>query len=88
MSHDIERDFITPAQLRAARALLRLPAKELAKIAGVSLVTIRRAEALDGAVRMMPANAAVLRHALEVKGVEFIAAGSAGEGVRLREPQM
>lgn len=77
---------MTAAQLRAARALLRIPAERLAELAGISLVTIRRAEAQDGPIRMMPANLGAIRRALESSGVEFIPENGGGPGVRLRKP--
>lgn len=78
---------MTTAQLRAARALLRMPADKLAALSGVSLVTIRRAEAQDGPIRMMPANLVAIRRALEAAGVVFIPEDSSGgAGVRLRNP--
>ena len=40
--------LITPAQIRAARALLRMDQEELARRANVSVVTVRRLEAPDG----------------------------------------
>ncbi len=82
----MKQDQLTTAQLRAARALLRMPADVLAMLSGVSLVTIRRAEAQDGPIRMMPANLGAIRRALEVAGVEFIAGNGGGSGVRLRPP--
>ncbi len=75
---------MTAEQLRAARALLRMSADKLAEAAGVSMVTIRRAEAQDGPARMMPANADALRRALEAAGVEFIEQNGGGAGVRLK----
>jgi transcriptional regulator with XRE-family HTH domain len=83
MSPDMEN--ITTAQLRAARALLRWSAEDLATAAGVSLVTIRRAEPKDGMLAMIPANAAAVRRALEEAGVIFIAENGEGAGVRLRK---
>ncbi len=77
---------MTASQLRAARALLRMPADKLADAAKVSLVTIRRAEALEGPVRMMPANLEAISRALEAAGVEFIPENGGGAGVRLRKP--
>jgi hypothetical protein len=76
---------MTASQLRAARALLRMPADKLADAAKVSLVTIRRAEALEGPVRMMPANLEAISRALEAAGVEFIPENGGGVGVRLRK---
>lgn len=43
--------MITSQQMRAARALLGIDQKELARLAGVSLPTIQRMEASDGQVR-------------------------------------
>lgn len=74
---------ITTGQLRAARALLRWTAEDLAKRAGVSVVTIRRAEPVDGMLTMMPANAAAIRRALEEAGVVFTNGGE--PGVKLRK---
>ena len=75
---------MTAAQLRAARALLRMSADKLADAAGISLVTIRRAEALDGPVTMMRANFEAIRRTLEAAGIEFIPENGGGVGVRLR----
>jgi predicted transcriptional regulator len=43
--------MISPAQLRAARALLGIDQRTLAEMAGVSLPTIQRMEASTGNVR-------------------------------------
>lgn len=74
---------MTGAQLRAARALVRLSAEDLAERSGVGVATIWRAEALDGPVKMIPANRAAVTAALEAAGVVFIAGGDGGPGVRL-----
>jgi transcriptional regulator with XRE-family HTH domain len=66
---------ITPAQIRAARALLRIEQSELAERAGVSVVTVRRLEAEDGLERVAPATVGSVRSVLEQAGVEFIANG-------------
>ncbi len=71
--------------MRAARALLRWTAERLAEASGVGLATIKRAEASDELVRMIPANAAAVRRALEAAGVEFIPENGGGAGVRLRK---
>ena len=85
-ARDMEKCMMTAEQLRAARALLRMPAETLAAIAGVSLATIRRAEALSGQVTMMRANAEALQRTLEAAGVEFIPENGGGPGVRIRKP--
>ena len=82
MSGDARKSALDAAPLRAARALLRMSAAYLATASGVSLVTIRRVQALDGSVRMMRANLEAIRCALEAAGVEFI--NGDAPGVRLR----
>jgi transcriptional regulator with XRE-family HTH domain len=66
---------ITPDQIRAARALLRLDQAEVAQRAHVSVVTIRRLEAPDGGERVAPATLDSVRAALEQSGAEFIPQG-------------
>ncbi len=71
-------------QLRAARAILRWRAVDLAERAGVNLSTIQRAEKADGPVPMMPANEKAVRETLEGAGIEFIPENGGGPGVRLQ----
>jgi transcriptional regulator with XRE-family HTH domain len=73
--------YITPEQIRAARALLRLEQAELARRARVSVVTIRRIEGAEGSQRVTPATLDGVRQALEQAGAEFIP-----DGVRRRRP--
>jgi hypothetical protein len=77
---------ISGAQMRAARALLRWSALDLAKASKVGVATIRRVEVLDGEISATAANQAALRRALEHAGVEFIDENGGGAGVRLRKP--
>lgn len=79
---------ISSAQLRAARALLRWTALELAKASKVGVATIRRVEVIDGEISATAPNEAALRQALELGGVEFIAPNGGGPGVRLRKPEI
>jgi len=72
---------ITPEPIRAARPLLRLEQDELARQAGVSVVTIRRGAAEDGARPAAPATLDGVPHALEAAGAEFT-----DHGVRQRPP--
>ena len=67
--------MITPEQIRAARALLRIEQNDLARSAHVSITTIRRIEAENGAVRVAEATIDEIRKALEAEGAEFIANG-------------
>jgi len=77
---------ISSAQLRAARALLRWSALDLAKASRVGVATIRRVEVMDGDIPVTSANEAALRKALETAGVAFIDENGGGPGVRLRKP--
>jgi len=74
-------------QLRAARALLRWSADDLARRSSVSLRTIRRAELADQETALTAANNLAIRRALEEAGVEFIDENGGGPGVRLRKRQ-
>jgi transcriptional regulator with XRE-family HTH domain len=73
---------MSPAQCRAARALLDLTQPKLAGLAGLGLSTVydfekgRRAVSEDAR--------AAIRAALESAGIEFIAENGGGPGVRLR----
>jgi hypothetical protein len=77
---------ISSAQLRAARALIRWTAVDLANASKVGVATIRRAEVVDGEIPMTLPNEAAIRHALESAGIVFITENGGGEGVRFRQP--
>jgi hypothetical protein len=77
---------ISSAQLRAARALLRWSALDLAKASKIGVATIRRVEVLDGNIPVTTANELAIRCTLEAAGVEFIDENGGGPGVRLRKP--
>ena len=80
--------MITGTQMRAARALLGLDQRQLAKASGLSLPTIQRMEACDGVVRGNVDSLMKLVDALAACGIELIGEGSAsgggGRGVRLK----
>jgi hypothetical protein len=76
---------LTSSQIRAARALLRWRAQDLARESAVGVATIRRAELVDGQTSMTAANDLAIRRALEDAGVEFIDENGGGPGVRLRK---
>ncbi len=78
---------LTSAQIRAARALIRWSADDLAKETTLSVTTIRRAELKDSETSLTNANDRAVRHALESAGVEFIDENGGGPGVRLRRRQ-
>ncbi len=80
--------MITSGQIRAARALLGMDQRELAKCSGLSLPTIQRMEASDGVVRGNVDSLMKLIDALAANSIELIGEGtssaSGGRGVRLK----
>ncbi len=76
---------LTSAQIRAARALLRWSATDLARESSVGITTIRRAELRDSETSMTAPNDQAVRRALEIAGVEFIDENGSGPGVRLKK---
>jgi ribosome-binding protein aMBF1 (putative translation factor) len=78
---------LTSAQIRAARALLRWSAEDLARESTLGVTTIRRAELAEHDTSMTTANDLAVRRALEGAGVEFIDENGGGPGVRLRKRQ-
>ena len=83
-SNRIVKRLITSDQIRAARALLRWSADDLAAASKIGVATIRRFEMQDGVpagtVRILDA----LKLTLEGAGVEFIGSPDDASGVRLR----
>ncbi len=73
--------------MRAARALLRWRAQDLADAARVGIATIQRAEKESGPVQMNRSTEDAIRRALEAAGVEFIPANGGGAGVRMKVPE-
>ncbi|MGJ0505235.1 MAG: helix-turn-helix domain-containing protein [Methylocystis sp.] len=74
----------TPAQIRAARALLGLSQPEIADMTGFSTMTIKRAEG-TGQPPAPASTLAAIRTALENAGVIFQDENGEGAGVRLRK---
>jgi transcriptional regulator with XRE-family HTH domain len=72
---------MTPAQCRAARALLDWSQDKLADVARVSATTIRNFE--NDKITPHRATLDVMQQALEKAGIEFIDNGI-GQGVKLR----
>jgi hypothetical protein len=77
---------LTSAQIRAARALIRWSAEDLARSSSVGLTTIRRAELAIDETSLTAANNLAIRNTLVAAGVEFIDENGGGPGVRLRKP--
>ncbi len=80
--------LLTSAQIRAARALVRWSAEDLARQTSLSVTTIRRAELANEQTSMTTANDLAVRRALEAAGVEFIDENGGGPGVRLQRQQV
>ena len=82
--------MMTSGQLRAARALLGMEQKQLARLADVSLPTIQRMEAGDGVVRGTVETLTKVIEALAQAGVDLVGDNArsegGGRGVRLRQP--
>jgi hypothetical protein len=76
---------LTSAQIRAARALLRWRAEDLARESAVGIATIRRAELTEDETSLTAPNDRAIRRALEEAGVVFIDENGEGPGVRLRK---
>lgn len=74
--------MIDASQCRAARALLDWTQGDLAKVTGLSAVTIR---AFERGGEMRDSNRTLLRLSFEKAGVAFIAENGGGAGVRLRD---
>ena len=82
--------MISSAQLRAARALLGIDQRKLAKLSRLSVPTIQRMEASTGVIRGNVDSLMKLVGALDAAGIELIGEGvvspGGGRGVRLRRP--
>ena len=77
---------ISSTQMRAARAMLRWSALDLARASKVGVATIRRVEVIEGEIPVTVANEAAIRQAFESAGIEFIEENGTGEGLRFRKP--
>ena len=76
--------MITSSQLRAARALLKITAIDLASISGVGVSTIKRFELSEGIPSGNIKTIDSLKKALEKAGIEFIGTPDDRPGVRLK----
>lgn len=79
--------MITAQQIRAARALLKWRAKDLAGHTGLTLRTIQRFESEFGVPDSRTKNLMIVRLVLERAGVDFIdQTEESGPGVKLSDP--
>ncbi len=77
--------MISPAQIRAARGLLKWTQATLAHQSALSTVTLNMIE--NEAVKPREATLLSIQTALEAGGVEFLAEDGVGVGVRFRRSQ-
>ena len=76
--------MITSSQLRAARALLKITAIDLASISGIGISTIKRFELSEGVPSGNIKTIDSIKRALEKAGIEFIGTPDDRPGVRLK----
>jgi transcriptional regulator with XRE-family HTH domain len=76
--------LFSPSQIRAARALIGWSQTDVATAAGLSVPTVKRAEADEG-IRVSEDAMLAIANALKKAGVEFIEENGGGAGVRLRK---
>ena len=74
---------IVSSQIRSARAALRWSVSDLARASGVSVSTIKRAEAAANVAQITGPNMIALRTAFENEGVEFIGSPEDRPGIRI-----
>jgi transcriptional regulator with XRE-family HTH domain len=75
--------MLTPAQIRMARAALRIGVRELAEMASVAAMTLSRIE--TGLSSGTGTTLGRIERALTTAGVVFIAENGGGPGVRLKK---
>ena len=75
--------MVTPAQIRMARAALKIGVRDLSAMASVTTATITRYENERGGLQADTRDK--IQAALETAGVEFVPENGGGPGVRLRK---
>jgi transcriptional regulator with XRE-family HTH domain len=75
--------MLSSGQIRAARALLRWTADDLAKESVIGVATIRRLELQDGVPKTNTNTLVLIKKTLERVGIEFIGDPDNSPGVRL-----
>ncbi len=80
--------MLSAGQIRAARALLRWSAAELAIRSGLSERTVQRMEAAEGVPAGLSKNLELVQKTLEDAGIIFIDEDDEGPGVRLKKPRV
>lgn len=75
---------LTGAQVRAARAMLRWSAEDLAIHSRLGVATIRRVESNDGQLRATAANIEAIYNAFDLAGIEFTGQNYSSVGVKFK----
>lgn len=83
-SKRIVNRLITSEQIRAARALIKWSADDLADAAGVGVATIRRFESVAGVPSGQMRVIELIKISLQDAGVEFVGTPDDRPGVRLK----
>lgn len=78
------KKLVSGRQIAAGRALLGMTQSELAALASISIPTLKRMEASDGAAQGLTNNVDAVCRALEAAGVLLIEPNGQGAGVRLK----
>ena len=76
--------MITSEQIRAARAMLKWTADDLAQKSEIGVATIRRLEAMNGIPTGQARILDAIQRTLEQAGIEFIGTPDHQPGVRLK----
>lgn len=77
--------MISSVQIRAARALLRWNATDLAVASGVGTATLQRMEVMEGVPSGQVRTLLAIKEALESAGIEFLGTPDDQPGVRLKK---
>lgn len=85
-NHDPKGSILIGRQIAAARGLIGMRQGDLARVARISVPTLKRMEASEGEAPGYRNNVEAVRAALESAGVEFIEQNGGGPGVRLKHP--
>lgn len=77
--------MISSEQIRAARALIRWSALDLAQNSGIGVATIRRIEMADGIPSSNAKTLDQIQKTFEAAGIEFVGTPEDSPGVRLKK---
>ena len=80
----MQKALITTSQIRAARALVRWSATDLASESGIGISTIKRLEVMSGVPTINISTMVAIQAALESAGIEFIGSPDDRPGVRIK----